>query len=236
LAKDPAFLFYDGDAAIDVSHMNRLERGAYFDLIQAQRKFRGYTVEQARKILGRDFDEVWPALELILAKDELGLFYIEWVRDSMEKRKQYSEKQRVRIQEYWDKKKAEKPVPTLYHGITTDIPYVNENVIVIKNTCIIDINQELPKATLEAVERNQYTMTKSKNTDFIKESWITFLHERAAEPENQQKINYPDLSSLTKYFVNWMRSKFPPKEIGNGFNPLRDETQEKIKNYKRYDQ
>lgn len=142
MAKDPAFLFYDADAAKDVSHMNRLERGAYFDLIQAQRKFRGYTVEQARKILGRDFDEVWPALELILGQDELGLFYIEWVRESMEKRTKYSEKQRLRIQDYWDKKKKKYDDPSLYRGITADIPYVNENAIV--NTEVNTFN-EIPK-------------------------------------------------------------------------------------------
>ena len=107
MSKDPAFLFYDGDAARDVSHMNRLERGAYFDLIQAQRKFGGYTVEQIRKILGKDFDEVWPAIELILYKTDLGKYFIEWVQISIENRKDHAEKQRKRIQDYWDKKKLE---------------------------------------------------------------------------------------------------------------------------------
>lgn len=126
MAKDPAFLFYDGDAARDVSHMNRLERGAYFDLIQAQRKFGGYTMEQARKILGKDFEEVWPALELILTMDENSKYFIEWVRTSMVKRIEHAEKQRKRIQDYWDEKKKE-DIPRNNHGITTDIPLVNEN-------------------------------------------------------------------------------------------------------------
>jgi len=128
--KDPAFLFYDGDAARDVSHMNRLERGAYFDIIQAQRKFGGITVEQARKILGKDFDEVWPAIELILTKSE-DKYFIEWVSDSIENRKEYAEKQRKRIQDYWDKKKKEEEngnleIPRNNYGISTDIPLENE--------------------------------------------------------------------------------------------------------------
>jgi hypothetical protein len=142
MSKDPAFLFYDGDAARDVSHMNRLERGAYFDLIQSQRKFGGYTVEQARKILGKDFDEVWPALELILTKDENGKFYIEWIQDSIEERKVFAEKQRKKIQDYWDNKKKEeeekeikkqqkrnksKDEPRNNHGITVDIPLEEED-------------------------------------------------------------------------------------------------------------
>ena len=140
--KDPAFLFYDGDAARDVSHMTRLERGCYFDFIQAQRKFHGITVEQARKILGKDFEECWPALELILQIDDEGKYFIEWIRFAEENRAQHAEKQRKRIQDYWDRKKKEEKnlkkeekendttvIPRNKSGITTDIPYVNEIAI-----------------------------------------------------------------------------------------------------------
>lgn len=124
MSRDPAFLFYDGDAARDVSHMNRLERGCYFDLIQAQRKFGGFTVEQARKILGKDFDSCWPAMEVILSREETGVYIIEWLRLAVTSRKEHAEKQRKRIQDYWDKKKKESEleVPRKYRGITTDIP------------------------------------------------------------------------------------------------------------------
>src|SRR3990167_10136186 len=87
MSRDPAFLFYDGDAARDVSHMNRLERGCYFDLIQAQRKFGGFTVEQAKKILGKDFDTCWESLTLILSKQD-DLYLIEWIKESTIKRKE----------------------------------------------------------------------------------------------------------------------------------------------------
>jgi hypothetical protein len=125
MAKDPAFLFYDGDAARDVSHMNRLERGAYFDLIQAQRKFGGYTMEQARKILGKDFEACWGSLELILSieGDE---FYIEWVRNSILQRKEHAEKQRKRIQDYWDKQKQNGDIPRNYHGTSAVLPLEEE--------------------------------------------------------------------------------------------------------------
>lgn len=131
MSRDPAFLFYDSDAARDVSHMNRLERGCYFDLIQAQRKFGGYTTEQARKILGKDFDLCWDALTLILSCEN-DVYFIEWVKDSIEKRKEHAEKQRVRIQNYWDEKKKEF-IPSLNHGNTVVIPLVNENENVIVN-------------------------------------------------------------------------------------------------------
>jgi len=120
-------LFNDGDAARDVSHMNRLERGAYFDLIQAQRKFGGYTVEQARKILGKDFDEIWPSIEMVLTCEN-GKFFIQWVRDSMINRAEHAEKQRVRIQNYWDKVKKEEEERNI-HGNTVVLPLENEDVI-----------------------------------------------------------------------------------------------------------
>ena len=104
MGRDPCFLFYDADAARDVSHMTRLERGCYFDLIQAQKKFYGFTVEQARKILGKDFVDCWGAMELILQK-EGDAYYIEWLRDAMIKRAKNNEIQRQKIQKYWDDKK-----------------------------------------------------------------------------------------------------------------------------------
>jgi uncharacterized phage protein (TIGR02220 family) len=127
MARDPAFLFYDADAAKDVSHMNRLERGCYFDLIQAQRKFGSFTVEQAKKILSHDFESCWPSLELILTIEK-ERYCVEWVKDSIEKRKEYSEIQRKRIQDYWDNKKS---IPRNNGGISTDIPLEIENEIVI---------------------------------------------------------------------------------------------------------
>lgn len=139
MGKDPAFLFYDGDAAKDVSHMNRLERGCYFDLIQAQRKFGGYTAEQARKILGKDFEECWDALELVLSCAD-GKYFIPWVADSVSKRKIYAEKQRKRIQDYWDDKKG---IPRNNRGKTTDIPVEDENENAIEDTSIK--RKEIPR-------------------------------------------------------------------------------------------
>jgi hypothetical protein len=139
MGNDPAFLFYDGDASRDVSHMNRLERGCYFDLIQAQKKFGPYTIDQAHKILGKDFKKCWPAVLLILKKDENSLFFIPWLADSIAKRKHHSTKQRERIQQYWDNKKDSTVIPRndseVFHGssnvytngYTKSIPLVNEN-------------------------------------------------------------------------------------------------------------
>lgn len=88
MSKDPAFLFYDADAARDVSHLNRLERGCYFDLIQAQKKFGRMNLELIRKVLGNDFASCWQNLEISLYCENNG-FYIPWLEDSISKRKAY---------------------------------------------------------------------------------------------------------------------------------------------------
>lgn len=131
MSRDPAFLFYDGDAARDVSHMNRLERGAYFDFIQAQRKFGGVTVEQARKILSKDFDACWPSLEMVLTVVD-GVYFVQWVKDSTEKRAKFAQIQKERIQTYWDKKHTP-VIPRNNRGKSTDLPFEEENENEIEN-------------------------------------------------------------------------------------------------------
>jgi len=161
MAKDPAFLFYDGDAAKDVSHLNRLERGCYFDLIQAQRKFGGYTTEQARKILGRDFDECWPAIEMILSKNEDGIYYIDWITESTKKRAQYIDNQRKRIKNYWDKKKEKEKKESVYRGITTDLPLENE--IIYNNTILNNNISYIENTTIVREEKKPKSKSKKLN-------------------------------------------------------------------------
>lgn len=215
MAKDPAFLFYDGDAARDVSHMNRTERGCYFDFIQAQRKFGGITLEQAKKILGKDFESCWPSLEMVLTFLD-GKFFIEWIQESTEKRKVYAEKNKKRIQEYWDKKKKKdsNEVPNTFHGNTTVLPYVNEieNENAIENE-IIDI-KEKDFQILEMQEEQAELETYPTFEDFweeydkkkgekgkLKKKWLALTQKerelimdyipnyKASQPEKKYRLN-----------------------------------------------
>lgn len=149
--RDPAFLYYDADVAFDIQGMNRTERGCYFDILQMYRRYRGYTMEQLRKILGTDFESCWIALELVLELDGVtGKYHIPWLRIALAKRSQNSETQRERIQKYWDGvRKAEAEalkngippvkkrnkagvsadIPRNNPGSSMDIPLENENVI-----------------------------------------------------------------------------------------------------------
>jgi hypothetical protein len=118
---DPAFLFYPGDASDDTQFMNRLERGCYFDLLKAQKKHRKFTLAFVKKVLGRDFDQCWPAIELVLKKD--GEFYfIEWVDNSINDRAAHAAKQKKRIQDWWDRKRKAESVPDPNQTNTTVQP------------------------------------------------------------------------------------------------------------------
>jgi hypothetical protein len=87
MSKDTSFLFHPGEASEDTQFMNRLERGCYFDLLKAQKKFGGnFTLDQIKKVLGNDFDACWPAVEIVLKKEE-EQYFINWVNNPVKKRK-----------------------------------------------------------------------------------------------------------------------------------------------------
>lgn len=91
--EDFCFTYYDGDAARDKAHMNRLERGGYDDIITSQRKFGHLSLALIKKTLGSDFGSVWEALELVLKKDSEGKYFIEWLENSVQKMQRQSVKQ-----------------------------------------------------------------------------------------------------------------------------------------------
>lgn len=212
--KDPAFLFYDGDASRDVSHMNRLERGCYFDLIQAQRKFGAYTLDQAKKILGKDFIKCWPTIEMILTIDS-GKYSISWLSDSIEKRKVSSEIQRKRIQDYWDRIRncdtAESNRNTfgIPFGTTTDIPLENE------------IENEFPSLpvtttqSLMAIDLNDFLTNESWKQEFCMTKRIP-IHELEAIQKQfvaDVKLKGEFVDSYKRYFTNWYNKAQPTAKI-----------------------
>lgn len=101
--EDFCFTYYDGDAARDTTHMNRLERGAYHDLVLSQRKFGHLSLDQVKKVLGRDFTECWPAIELILKIDDDGKYFIEWLEISILKARRHSKKQKGNVTKRYHK-------------------------------------------------------------------------------------------------------------------------------------
>lgn len=123
--EDFCFTYYDGDAARDKAHMNRLERGAYDDLISAQRKRGHLSIEDIKKVLSSDFEKCWGAMEWVLLTDEKDKFYIEWVDASIEKMRRQSEKQKEKADKRW--KNDATVMPQHSHGINSAMPLEDEN-------------------------------------------------------------------------------------------------------------
>jgi hypothetical protein len=82
----------------------------------------------------------------------------------------------------------------------------NETYAVNSGRFEYDESAELPATYLESAEMNQYTLHKSKNTEFLMGQWKVFLHEK-----KKAGAYYPSLAKLADHFVNWVRPKYPPR-------------------------
>ena len=195
MSKDPAFLFYPAEASEDTQFMNRLERGAYFDLVKSQRLFHGYTTVLLRKVLGKDFDDVWPSLELVLKHDETG-YFIQWVRDSLTARKAFNQKQKERIEKRWNN-----------HGNTAVLPVGNG--IGIRNR---DGNKNKKKGVQGEKEKNDLPVIHQPKTESLHARMID-LH--SAWYEKKISIRYkfsgttdgPAMSQIKAYITKSIADK-----------------------------
>ncbi len=227
--EDFCFTYYDGDAARDKAHMTRLERGAYDDIISAQRKRGHLSVDDIKRVLSKDFIECWQSLEWILKIDAEGKYFIEWVDKSIAKMRANSQKQKEKVDKRW--KKDTDPIPRYNHSKETVVPFYeyengNEDGIVkeienknelapeeifdsiVDEPFVIDPELPLPADTLETAELNQFTLTRNKNTEFLRDQWTIFIAERIHDPPMKRQ-QYRQLSDLTTYFLNWVRKKHP---------------------------
>lgn len=201
MAKDPAFLFYDGDAARDVSHMNRLERGCYFDFIQAQKKFGPLTLPAIQKILGSEFETCWPSLNLILTYEK-DMYYIAWLKDSIEKRAKYSESRAKN-------RKGSNQLENKGNGST----YVNhmENEIVIENEIEIIGNKKECSIILRTPyvnEKNKriydlelYFKQEGKAKEFETAGFVLYDEFMKANPANEFKDKNHLYNTFRKFHI-----------------------------------
>lgn len=195
--KDPAYLFYPADASEDTQFMNRLERGCYFDLMKAHKKFPRYSIEMIKKVLGQDFESCWASIVTILKQDEGG-YFIEWVDNSIERRKQFSKAQTERITKYHDNRRKEQQnatveQPTNYHGTSDEVPYVNENEI-----GNVIVNEK----------GNENKSGQPQNFDSFVEDWNLY-----AEKNNKPKIKTLNAERKRKLKTRTSESAFDFREI-----------------------
>ncbi len=222
MAKDPAFLFYPADWIGGTMGMTFEEKGAYVELLMLQFN-RGH---MTKDMIGQTIGHLWGRIESKFVKDDNDLWFNERLDLEKEKRKSFvkSRANNKSGQNQHTKNNKKEVGHMSNHMVNVN---VNENIDTklkggkgenldskikkIFEPLEISLEIKLPPFVQEAAERNQFTHTKSSNTDFILASWKIFLSERMGDPP-EKKAQYIQITDLTSYFLNWIRNKFPKNE------------------------
>lgn len=94
MAKDPAFLFYPNDWSGGTMILNRHQKGCYLDLLIAQFNNGPLSLESIKTLLGQD-QAVWTVLSSKFKQDSAGNYFNERLAAEVEKRRAFSEKQKI---------------------------------------------------------------------------------------------------------------------------------------------
>lgn len=231
MAKDPAFSFYAQDYLVDTFQWDRGSKSLHVDLL-ALSWINGFIEADPAGVpvgLSDEDKQLWHARVKYKWDLNGGKLVNARLEDGRAKRKKFLSGQSDK-----GKKSAEKRTnkqPESNHGSTTvqhGFNHLNtENEIEIENGIenldggagedfdpgftepfLIEPDLALPAATLDAAELNQFTLTRSKNTEHLKQQWEVFVAERIHDPP-EKRVQYRQLSDLTTYFLNWVRNKHP---------------------------
>lgn len=190
MAKDPAFLFYPGDYLQDTQGMTERSQVAYDRIICKHMLNIPITQEQVNHFTKR-LDDVEKSEVFSVLKKVDGGYIIEWVADSINKRKAYSESRRKN-------KKGKKQKHMLSH----DTHMENENeivndIIILKGGTGGNFKEQLLESqiVIETVCR-QNTISVDK-ANYLRELFILQM-----EATNEHHNNYQDYSS---HFINWAK-------------------------------
>jgi uncharacterized protein YdaU (DUF1376 family) len=226
MAKDPAFLFYPGDWLGGTMSFTRSHKGAYMDLLMCQFNQGHMSLQDVQVVLGEvDFNAMWESkLKAKFVVDIEGRFYNEKLETEVVKRRKFTESRKKNL----NNQKESEPYMAVHIKNNTashmdghmENENENTNDIVAKDSMkgregleyvpwfTADI--EIPANTLEAAERNQHSQTGNANTAFVKDMWKIFIIERLADPPIVQ-MQHKNKSDLSRYFLNFIRPKFPKK-------------------------
>lgn len=218
--EDFCFTYYDGDAARDKAHMNRLERGAYDDIISAQRKRGHLSIDDLKKVLGSDFDRCWDAIEWVLKTDQEGKYFIEWVDMSIEKMRRHSEKQKEKADKRWNNDAT--GMPRHNNGIDSAMPLEDGNGDGYENDSLKrGAGKNFETMPTDCIEPNEnYYELCCEFVFRLKQIKVTVGSIRALWPVYKaQNLTgskyYADVGAVHSHFMNWIKTqKF--ESNGNG--------------------
>jgi len=95
MAKDPAFLFYPNDWLGGTRHLSFEAKGAYMELLILQFNMGPFTMDDAKHVLGSNWDNLWVSLKRKFSTDGDEVFWNVRLKAEMDKRNKHSEHQRL---------------------------------------------------------------------------------------------------------------------------------------------
>lgn len=183
---DVGFIFYSGDVLQDTAMLNTKTKGVYMSIMCLHMKNICFSKQQICSFCEVLSDQESESLFSVLKEIE-GCFFIEWVLDSIKKRREYSisrAKNRTKNVE-----KEEKDM------INTSKTYVNH--MVNENEIVIEDKKEIEKE--------------------VKKGKVNFIYDQELETLifvfNQVfKTNYKSIDTLKNNYAHW-RKTYEPVEI-----------------------
>lgn len=214
MAKDPAFLFYPGDYLRDTQCLSEACQVAYDRIMCEHMRNICISQEQLNFFTKRLSDEEKKELLFILTKIDGG-FQIEWVAESIVKRKEYSNSRA--------KNRTSKTKKDMF---TYDKHMVIENENENKEVFINIKETENEKITPSP--DNEYLWVNIKNSFFNDFRWIEkFCRDKFLIQDKlkvlmddfindiELKEDYKELKELKSHFTNWFNSKLKTNGAGN---------------------
>lgn len=198
MAKDPAILFYFNDWQGGTMTLNRRQKGCYMDLLCAQFNTGHLSLDAIKTVLGNDFAE-WGVLQKKFKLDDDGLFFNERLLFEKTKRKDFSEKEKLksgkqsdRVKKRWDK----------YQTDTTVLPII-EN----RNEIEDVIENKIKEILNSTIWIEQTAMQFKCDLNLVFESLFGFLGELKLKDDLHKSI-----SEIKKHFINWFKIQLEKKQ------------------------
>lgn len=193
MAKDPAFLFYPGDYLQDTQGMNESCQVAYDRIMCKHMLNIPITQEQLNHFTKRLTPEEKSEVQSVLKKVEGG-FVIEWVSDSINKRKAFSASRSAN-------RKGKKYKDMINISKTSDVDMVNEIENVNTDIVNTNVNEKFEKMLLE----NESVLGTVSYQLKIPNSDVLILREMFIRQMNDTEEHHNNYTDYSKHFINWAK-------------------------------
>lgn len=205
MSNDPAFLFYSSDFLSGIADLNMEERGQYITLLCVQHQ-KG---RLNKKMIGI---AVGDASADVLAKfrhDENGLLYNERLEKEIQKRSEFSNKQRDKALGRWAKEKEKEKEKNNTKADAVALPIIeneNDNKITILGKYVFKDDFSI----------NRAITTHETSLKNLKESFLNFL---TTTDYHLKKMDELAMKKMKSHFFNWL-PLHPPKKAEHAHTDL----------------